>query len=261
LTLPAQEATEDMSGVDDAGGQVGQAVNPPTEQATPSSEMTYDVVVVSAPRVISGRRMVLEERREDAAVSNILASEQIVKAGDSDVASALKRVTGLTLVGGRFIYVRGLGERYSSTLLNGASVPSPDPARRVVPLDLFPVGIIETIAVQKSYTPNLPAEFGGGAVQLITRSVPKRNFIQAEVKLGYRDGTTGKDGLRYAGGDHDWTGFDDGLAMYLTCWQPLRQTERRSRNTIALPKRATLRKSSSSSANLCRSITASTRTI
>lgn len=178
-------------------------------ELTPAgSELPEYVVVV--PFISGSLASVLEERRDDIAVANILGAEQISKAGDSDAASALKRVTGLTLVGGRFIYVRGLGERYSSTLLNGANLPSPDPVRRVVPLDLFPVGIIESIAVQKSYTPNLPAEFGGGAVMMQTRSVPEENFFQAEVKLGYREGTTGDEGLRYRGGSYDWTGYDDG---------------------------------------------------
>ncbi|MGH8033992.1 MAG: carboxypeptidase regulatory-like domain-containing protein, partial [Lysobacterales bacterium] len=178
-------------------------------ELTPAGTELPEYVVV-VPFISGSLASVLEERRDDVAVANILGAEQISKAGDSDAASALKRVTGLTLVGGRFIYVRGMGERYSSTLLNSATVPSPDPVRRVVPLDLFPVGIIDSIAVQKSYTQNLPAEFGGGAVQLRTRRVPEVNFFQAEAKIGYRDGTTGKDGLRYSGGDHDWTGYDDG---------------------------------------------------
>jgi len=178
-------------------------------QLTPAgSELPEFVVVV--PHISGSLASVLEERRENVAVGNILAAEQISKAGDSDAASALKRVTGLTLVGGRFIYVRGMGERYSSTLLNGANIPSPDPVRRVVPLDLFPSGIIESIAVQKGATPDLPAEFGGGTVLLRTKSLPDEGFFEAELDIGYRDGTTGEAGLRYDGGGSDWTGYDDG---------------------------------------------------
>jgi TonB-dependent receptor len=172
------------------------------------SELPEYVVVV--PHISGSLASVLEERKEDIAVGNILAAEQISKAGDSDAASALKRVTGLTLVGGRFIYVRGLGERYSSTLLNGANVPSPDPVRRVVPLDLFPSGIIDSISVQKGFTPDLPAEFGGGTVLLRTKRLPEEGFFEAELDIGYREGTTGKEGLRYDGGGEDWTGYDDG---------------------------------------------------
>lgn len=178
-------------------------------ELTPAgSELPEFVVVV--PHVSGSLASVLEERREENAVANILGAEQISKAGDSDAAGALRRVTGLTLVGGRFIFVRGLGERYSSTLLNGANVPSPNPTRRVVPLDLFPAGIIDSIAVQKSFTPEMPAEFGGGAVQLRTKRVPEASFFEIEAKLGYNDQTTGKDGLTYDGGGRDWTGYDDG---------------------------------------------------
>jgi len=178
-------------------------------QLTPSGSELAEFVVIE-PYIAGSLASVLEERRTEVAVTNILGAEQISKAGDSDAAGALRRVTGLTLVDGRFIYIRGLGERYSSTLLNGANVPSPDPTRRVVPLDLFPTGIIDSIAVKKGYTADLPAEFGGGTVELRTRSVPQASFFNAEFSLGYRDGTTFKDGLRYQGGGHDWTGYDDG---------------------------------------------------
>ncbi len=166
--------------------------------------------MVIVPHISGSLASVLEERREDIAVANILGSEQISRAGDSDAAGALRRVTGLTLVGGQFIFVRGLGERYSSTLLNGANVPSPDPTRRVVPLDLFPASIIDSIAVQKSYTPEMPAEFGGGSIQLRTKSIPEAAFFKVEVGMGYNDQTTGKEGLNYRGGKWDWTGYDDG---------------------------------------------------
>lgn len=190
-------------------------------EVTPGGEATVELeltpsgselaeFVVTEPYISGSLASVLEERRTEVAVTNILGAEQISKAGDSDAAGALRRVTGLTLVDGRFIYIRGLGERYSSTLLNGANVPSPDPTRRVVPLDLFPTGIIDSIAVKKGYTADLPAEFGGGTVELRTRSVPEASFFNAEFSLGYRDGTTFKDGLRYQGGGHDWTGYDDG---------------------------------------------------
>jgi len=177
---------------------------------TPSGSELPEFVVIE-PYIAGSLASVLEERRSDVAVTNILGAEQISKAGDSDAAGALLRVTGLTLVDGRFIYIRGLGERYSSTLLNGANVPSPDATRRVVPLDLFPTAIIDSIAVQKGYTSNLPGEFGGGAVEIRTRGVPEESFFDIELTLGYRQGTTFDDGLRYRGGRYDWTGYDSGI--------------------------------------------------
>ena len=99
-------------------------------------------VVATASRLQGSAAAVIEERKNQAFVADILGAEQLSRTGDSDAASALRRVTGLTLVDGKYIYVRGLGERYSSARLNGASIPSPDLTRNVIPLDIFP-SIIE----------------------------------------------------------------------------------------------------------------------
>ena len=152
----------------------------------------------------------LDEKRVAAVVTEALSAEQISRTGDSDAATTLKRVPGLSLVNGRYIYVRGLGERYSSVLLNGAQIPSPDFTRRVVPLDLFPNELLDGIIVQKSYSPDMPGEFGGGTVLLRTREVPRKPIFRVQGTLGYADGTTFKDGMRYDGGDNDWLGYDDG---------------------------------------------------
>ncbi len=178
-------------------------------ELTPAGAELPEFVVVE-PFIEGSLASVLEERRANNSVANYLSMEQISKSGDSDAAGALKRVTGLTLVDGKFIFIRGLGERYSSTLLNGANLPSPDPTRRVVPLDLFPTSIIESIEVQKGYASHLPAEFGGGSVVLRTINVPEENFLNFGLSYGHNTQTTGKDGLKYQGGDSDWTGFDDG---------------------------------------------------
>ena len=166
--------------------------------------------VVVEPFIEGSLTSVIAEQRETASVANVLGAEQISRAGDGDVGSALSRVTGLTLVDGQFIYIRGLGERYSSTLVNGANVPSPDPTRKVVPLDLFPTGVIRSILVQKGYSPDMPGDFGGGVVEIRTRGIPEEDFFSIGLSLGYREGTTFDDGLTYRGGDRDWTGFDDG---------------------------------------------------
>ena len=143
-------------------------------------------------------------------MTDVLSAEQISRAGDSDVGGALKRVTGLTLVDGSFIFVRGLGERYSSVLLNGANLPSPDPTRRVLPLDLFPTDIISEIVVQKTSDASMPGTFGGGTVQMGTVGFPEEFLLKVGYSAAYNSESTGKDGLTYEGGDRDWTGFDDG---------------------------------------------------
>lgn len=160
-------------------------------------------------RLLSSAAAVAEERRNQPYVAELLGMEQISRAGDSNAAAALRRVTGLTLVKDKFIYVRGLGERYSSTLLNGAQVPSPDPTRNVVPMDMFPAGIIESMVVQKSYSPELPAAFGGGNVNIRTTSIPLSEIFSFSVGTEYNSMSDDK-GLDYAGGGNDWRGKDDG---------------------------------------------------
>lgn len=178
-------------------------------ELTPAGTEMPEFVVI-APYLSGSLASVLAERRESEGVTDVLSAEQISRAGDSDAAGALKRVTGLTLVGGQYIYVRGLGERYSSVVLNDATIPSPDPTRRVVPLTLFPTDVIEAVVVQKTAAASLPGEFGGGTVQLRTVSFPPELTAKLSVSLGYRDNTTGADGLAYEGSDTDWLGIDDG---------------------------------------------------
>lgn len=149
-----------------------------------------------------------DERRSAANVTEALSAEQISRTGDADVATTLKRVTGLTVVDNKYVFVRGLGDRYSSVLLNGAQIPSPDPTRRVIPLDLFPTEILDGLIVQKSWSPDLPAEFGGGTVALRTRGVPGKFIAKMAISSAWIEGSTFKDGLTYNGGADDWTGYD-----------------------------------------------------
>lgn len=178
----------------------------PTQAA--EKEQEVERIEVSG-RLMSSAASAAAERREQPYVAELLGMEQISRAGDSNAATALRRVTGLTLVKDKFIYVRGLGERYSSTLLNGAMVPSPDPTRNVIPLDMFPSGIIESLVVQKAYSPELPAAFGGGSVNIRTSSIPLQRSFNASVGTGYSS-LNSDDAYTYNGGSDDWRGSDDG---------------------------------------------------
>lgn len=169
-----------------------------------------DDLTVTTPYIEGGVAALNAERRETSAVVDVMGAEEMARSGDSDAAGALRRVTGLTVVGGKYIYVRGMGERYSSTLLNGVTLPSPEPERRVVPLDLFPTGILGSVVVQKTYSPDMPGDFGGGVVQLRTKKVSEEPFFQVSLSAGYRPDTTGLDAPGYAGGSLDFLGFDDG---------------------------------------------------
>ena len=151
---------------------------------------------------------IVAERLEDDVPVDYMDAEAMSRVGDSDVAAALRRMPGLTLAEGKYVYVRGLGERYSSAQLNGATVPSPDLTRNVIPLDLFPADIIEAVAVQKGYAPDITAAFGGGNIDIRTKSIPLSRVFNFSIASGWNSesGT----GHTYAGGDRDYRGEDDG---------------------------------------------------
>ncbi|MEC8747178.1 MAG: TonB-dependent receptor, partial [Pseudomonadota bacterium] len=188
---------------------LGASALPLSAVAQQSEDEVIEEVVATGTRLKGTATAVLQERQNQAFVADILGAEQISRTGDGDAAAALRRVTGLTLVDGKFIYVRGLGERYSSTQLNGMTVPSPDPTRSVVPLDLFPSSIIESLNVQKSYSPNMPGHFGGGNVNIRTKSIPSEFVFNVSAGGGWNSQNSDT-GVFYSGGGDDWTGRDDG---------------------------------------------------
>ena len=119
----------------------------------------------------------LIERRNAPVITDNLGSQEMRNNGDSDAAVAMQRVTGLSLVDNQYIFVRGLGERYSNTTLAGSVLPTTEPDKKVVPLDLFPTGLIDSVQVNKSYTPDRSAEFAGGLVQIVPLKLPVQPVV------------------------------------------------------------------------------------
>ena len=165
--------------------------------------------VVTLGRAISATQELINERLTDANVVDTLGAETMARLGDSTVGAVLRRLPGLTLVNDQFVYIRGLGERYSASLLNSAVIPSPDLTRNVIPLDIFPTSIVQSLRVQKAWAPNLPANFAGGNVDIRTRSIPDGFLFQVELGTGYND-LNADNGLTYPGGSDDSLGTDDG---------------------------------------------------
>jgi len=165
--------------------------------------------VVVLGRLRSAAAKLVDERMSEDVVADFMGAEMIQRIGDSTVAAALRRVSGLSLVGSKFVYVRGLGERYSSTTLNGAVIPSPDLSRNVIPLDIFPTSVVQTLAVQKSYSPNKSAAFGGGSIDIRTRGIPDDFTYSVTIGSGFNTASRGEM-LTYQGGDDDSLGEDDG---------------------------------------------------
>lgn len=171
-----------------------------TEQAAPAIEAPALEEMLVTGRQQSGAQSLVQERMEDAFAAELLGSDQIARTGDTNVAAALTRVTGITLNQGKYVYVRGLGERYASVQLNGAQVPSPELTRNVLPLDIIPASIVDSLKVQKSYSPDLPGHYGGGNVNIRTKSVPDEFVFDLTIGTGTNTNND-DDSLTYSGGD------------------------------------------------------------
>ncbi|MDA1185158.1 MAG: TonB-dependent receptor [Acidobacteria bacterium] len=154
----------------------------------------------------SSARVQLTQRMNAQSISDNIGAQEMRANGDGDAAAAMQRVTGLSVVDD-FLYVRGLGERYSNTTLNDSVIPTTQPDRKVVPLDLFPTGLIDSVQVVKSYVPDRSAEFAGGLVQIETIKVPTGPIVDVSYSIGYNSQTTGNDVLGGTGGSHDWLGY------------------------------------------------------
>lgn len=173
-------------------------------ETTEEDDRTLQTVVVRGA-------FIPEPQRETSQVASFLSEEDLVRQGDATAALALTRVSGLSVVSDKFAFVRGLGDRYSSALLNGSPLPSPEPLRRTVPLDLFPSNVLSGAAVQKTYSANYPAEFGGGVIDLKTMRIPAEDFFNVKLGVGYNTESTPNDGIFVGGSASDWSGYDNGL--------------------------------------------------
>jgi outer membrane receptor protein involved in Fe transport len=178
----------------------------------PPQALEVEGITVSVEREQGNASRLLDERRTSTAVLDAVGAQDIARSPDSDAADVAKRITGVTVSQGKYVYVRGLGERYSQTQLNGSPLPSPEPEKETVPLDLFPAEFLETLTTQKTYTPDLPGDFSGGSVNIKTKEFFDRPFLRIGLGLGANTESqfAGSDLLRYSGGGSDFLGTDDG---------------------------------------------------
>jgi outer membrane receptor protein involved in Fe transport len=166
---------------------------------------------ITAEEFTEQTQQIMFERQQNVTFNDSLGSDFLSKVGAGDAAEALGKVTGTTIVDGKFAVIRGLADRYVSTTLNGAEVPSADPYRKAVQLDLFPSAMIESIVVSKTFTPDMPGGFTGGAVNVITKSFPEKFLFNFSLGVSYNtQGSLNDRFLTYQGGSTDWLGMDDG---------------------------------------------------
>lgn len=168
-------------------------------------------VVVTAKAVRNTEALLLKDRQKAAAVSDAISVEAMSQAGAGDAASAMKQVTGASVMGGNEVLIRGLGDRYTSTMINGAEMPSTNPYKRAGSIDLIPTNLLDNIVTLKSFTPDKPGNFSGGAVDIETKDFPESFQLSFSTSSSYNTKTTLASGaLAAPTGGTDWLGFDDG---------------------------------------------------
>jgi outer membrane receptor protein involved in Fe transport len=176
-----------------------------------SASETLETFEVTAEANRRSESAMLTMKKKSANVLDGISAQAIAQSGDGDAAAAVTRVPGVSITDGKYVFVRGLGDRYTKTTLNGMDIPGLDPDRNSLQIDIFPTNIIENIAVLKSFTPDLPADFTGGVVDIETASFPDEPTLNVSLGLGYNpDMHFNDDAFGFPGGSTDFLGFDDG---------------------------------------------------
>ncbi|HHH54136.1 MAG TPA: TonB-dependent receptor, partial [Bacteroidetes bacterium] len=172
--------------------------------------VVLDHVEVVARKISRSEASVVALQKKSSTIISGISRQQMSSAGASNAASALKKVTGVNVQEGKYVYVRGLSDRYGKTLLNGAIIPSLDPERNTVQMDLFPGNILENILVFKTFSPKLPGDFAGGLVDIKTIDFPDNFTLGFSIKAGYSPQSSLRpDFLTFEGGKLDFLGVPD----------------------------------------------------
>ncbi|MDN3669404.1 TonB-dependent receptor [Echinicola jeungdonensis] len=177
------------------------------------SEETAELesVVISAKAIRTTEAALMTVKRNSPNMMDGISAASFKKIGDSDAASAIKRVTGVSIEGGKYVYIRGLGDRYTKTILNGVDIPGLDPDRNSIQMDIFPTNVVDNIIVSKSFTSDLPADFTGGVVDIETKDFPEEKTFRVSASGGYNPSMHfNSDYLRVNGSSTDILGFDNG---------------------------------------------------
>ncbi|MFZ9046741.1 MAG: TonB-dependent receptor domain-containing protein [Cyclobacteriaceae bacterium] len=171
-----------------------------------------EAVVVTAEQINNTEAAILNVQKKSANLLDGISSQNFRKIGDNNVASAVRRVPGVSVQGGKYVFVRGLGDRYTKSILNGVDIPGLDPDRNTVQMDIFPTNLIDNVIVLKSSTADLPADFTGGVVNIVTKDFPEERDWSFSGSFGYNPSMHFNSSfLSYQGSDTDWLGFDNGI--------------------------------------------------
>ncbi len=190
--------------------QINPGENKKLDLSLISEAFETEEVVVTAEALKNTETSVLKIQQNSSNIVDGVSSELITKNNSSDGTDVLKRMTGVTISEGKYAYVRGVGDRYNNTLLNGSSLPSTDPEKRSFSYDIIPAGMIENVITAKTFTPDKPGDFTGGLVQISTIEFPSKFTLGFSATGGYNSNSTFNSFTTYSGGKTDYLGFDDG---------------------------------------------------
>jgi TonB-dependent receptor len=178
---------------------------------SPESAQLEEVVLTASTNKNTEASLVTAQKKS-VVVMNGISSEGLVKTGAGNAAAAVKSVPGVSVQGGKYVFVRGLGDRYTKSILNGIEIPGLDPDRNTIQMDIFPSGILDNIQVTKSASAHLPADFTGGIVNIITKDFPVRPTLNISMGGEFNpDMHFNNNFLSAHGSSTDWLGYDNGL--------------------------------------------------
>jgi hypothetical protein len=169
-----------------------------------------ETITVTATTLQNSETGLLKFRQKAITVADAISSEEISRQGGSNAADAVSKVTGASVVGGKYVFIRGLGDRYTSTHMNGVELPSADPDVKAFQADMFPSGLLDKLVTLKTFTPDKPGNFSGGIIDIGTKEYPPEFSYGVSYSSGWLDGTTDETFITQPGGSDDWLGKDDG---------------------------------------------------
>jgi TonB-dependent receptor len=188
-----------VTDVEISGGEVltlDISLQPETEE--------LDDVIVTASAILNNEAGLLRQRQKSVSFNDAISAEMISKTGSGNAAEAMTKVTGASVVDGKYVFIRGLGDRYSSTHLNGSQLPSADPDRQSFQLDMFPSSFLENMVTVKTFTPDRPGNFSGGIVDVSTVDFPDRMTLELSTSVTYNSQSSFESGLFDQQGNSDW---------------------------------------------------------
>jgi hypothetical protein len=168
-----------------------------------------DEVIVRVTRKLESTNALISVQKNNTSLSNGLAADFIRRTPDKNTGEILKRVSGTSIQDNRFVIVRGLSDRYNSAMLNNAQLASTEPDKKAFSFDIIPSTLVDNIIINKTATPDLPGEFAGGLIQINTKDIPTKNFLNVGVSVGYNTQSTFNDFTSNQRGKTDWLGVND----------------------------------------------------